>query len=351
MQEPLNQLISLISQCKTYLNLISASNNYSEKSESTKAEYKKLSKSLLDRSARAGECLEQTVQQTSSVNTFYKRIAALTYYFQLKTLELSQEGSRAHDELTLIKLTPRFSELLTQLKALHNLQKTGLTSKRTKRRSKRQALAGLPADWRSTICERGNNGKYRLPLLVSAITGARPKELVNGITISSTFDQELGEKLIQLKVTGAKVKKGQGQPERIISFAATDKNPLIQLFLKAISAEEKREIDVRIENAGYFTVEVRRLANQLWPTHKHSITAYCFRHQFAADIKAISDSDQVSKGLGHISTKTSRNYGTARQSNQGEQLRPIRIEATRPIKHVTKRFGQNHQNFYSTPNS
>lgn len=349
MDESFNQLISLINQCKTYLKLIAENKKYSDKSESTKDEYKKLAKNLIDRSRHTIECLEHTVQQTSSPNTFYKRIAALTYYFQLETLALAQDCSLAQDEIKLKALTPKFSDLLTQLKALQNLQKTGLTSKRAKRRSKRQALLGLPADWRSTICERGNNGKYGLPLLVAAITGARPKELINGITVSSTFDQELGEKLIQFKVLGAKVKKAQGQPERTIGFSIKDKNPLIQQLLKIISGNDKHEIDVRIDKAVNFTVEVRRLAKQLWPNHKHSITAYCFRHQFAADIKAIGDSDQVSKGLGHISTKTSRSYGTARQSNRGEQLHPLILEATRPIKHVEIRFGQNHQNFDVTP--
>jgi integrase len=349
MDESLNLLVSLINQCTTYLNLISGSDNYSEKSESTKDDYKKLAKNLIDRSTLFGGCLEQTVQQTSRVNTFYKRIAALTYYFQLKTLELAQEGSQTQGELALKELAPKFTHLLAQLKALLNLQKTGLTSKRTKRRSKRQSLSGLPADWRTTICERGNNGKYRLPLLLAALTGARPRELTNGVTISSTCDEEYSDDLIHFKVIGAKVKKGQGQPERTISFSVTDKNPLIQLLLKTIGPEYRPEMIVKIDNSTNFTVEVRRLAKKLWPNHKHSITAYCFRHQFSADIKAISDSDQVSKGLGHISTKTSRSYGTARQSNRGEQLRPLKIEATRRIKHAEIRFGQNHQNFGVTP--
>lgn len=62
------------------------------------------------------------------------------------------------------------------------------------------------------------------------------------------------------------------------------------------------------------------------------ITAYCFRHQFAADLKANGDDEATCRGLGHISAETRRLYGTAGQASKGHRLRPLQIDAERPVK-------------------
>lgn len=72
---------------------------------------------------------------------------------------------------------------------------------------------------------------------------------------------------------------------------------------------------------------------------------YCFRHQFAADLKANGDDEATSRGLGHISAETRRVYGTAGQASKGHCLRPLQIDAERPIRPrrrglCTKRRGE-----------
>lgn len=79
-------------------------------------------------------------------------------------------------------------------------------------------------------------------------------------------------------------------------------------------------------------MEIRRLARSLWPKHKQPITSYCFRHQFAADLKANGDDEATSRGLGHISAETRRVYGTANQASKRYRLRPLRIEVERSVK-------------------
>lgn len=51
-----------------------------------------------------------------------------------------------------------------------------------------------------------------------------------------------------------------------------------------------------------------------------------------ADAKRNGDADAVSLGLGHLSRKTQRAYGTASQSKPAHRLKPLRIEAERPVQ-------------------
>ncbi|MFG6416145.1 hypothetical protein ACG02S_19810, partial [Roseateles sp. DC23W] len=89
---------------------------------------------------------------------------------------------------------------------------------------------------------------------------------------------------------------------------------------------------VRVESAGNFSAEVQRLAAYLWPSHPQAVTGYCLRHQWSADAKRNGDVSSVSRGLGHLSGMTQRRYGTAAQDSKAHRLKPLRIEADRPVK-------------------
>ena len=89
---------------------------------------------------------------------------------------------------------------------------------------------------------------------------------------------------------------------------------------------------VQVASAMNFSAEVQRLAGCLWPSHPHTVTAYCLRHQWGADAKRNGDADAVSRGLGHVSRKTQRVYGTASQGKPAHRLKPLRIEAERPVE-------------------
>jgi integrase len=106
----------------------------------------------------------------------------------------------------------------------------------------------------------------------------------------------------------------------------------------SLSATEDASLVVKIEKALNFTVEVRRLAASLWPNHRHAVTPYCFRHQWAADAKLAGTADAVSRGLGHLSNKTQRRYGTASQAGHGRVLRPVEVEAERAIRRAALRI-------------
>ena len=108
-----------------------------------------------------------------------------------------------------------------------------------------------------------------------------------------------------------------------------------------LHAQENSQVFAQVDSAVNLTVEIRRLAYSLWPKHKHTVTAYCFRHQFAADLKASDDEEAASRGLGHLSAKTRRLYGTAAQASKGHRNRLLRVEADRLVKpHLSGRLNK-----------
>lgn len=223
-------------------------------------------------------------------------------------------------------------EQIDHTQAVIELRRQGLLGHRARRRSKRIALGGLPPDWREQLCHRGSNGRYALALVLAALTGCRPSELERGIKVSRVVNAETEQSLIEIVIDGVKVKKTQGQPIRRIRYAEDDEHPLLLMLKEVLNQSSQTSLVIQIDNAGNFSVEVRRLAASLWPAHQQPITAYCLRHQWAADAKRVGDAGAVSRGLGHLSAKTQKLYGTASQGRRGYLLRPVSIEVERPVK-------------------
>lgn len=301
------------------------------RSSCTEAEYLRMVHVLQQRAQALSGGLAAAVQNTGSARTFYKRMAALKFHCRnLVTQHL--EGLSAAKNLDWERLAEVLPVLHEQLNALLMLKQQGMTQPRRKRRSKRQALRGLPSTWREDLCERGARGKYFDALLISALTGARPGEVVTGIDTWLQYDESLGLETVCFYVTGAKVTEHQGQPHRFVAYAVDDTHPLVAALVRRLRTEPGRKLHTRIANASNFTAEIRRLGRNLWREHAHALTATCFRHQWSADVKASGDADAASRGLGHRSVKTRRHYGTAHQARGGHALHPVRIQADLPLK-------------------
>ena len=346
MNRDFHTLVTNVEQCIALISQLKSGKNKTFKSEATRSEYLKLGRNLIETAVNTDTALFEVVQRTSRPSTFYKRIAALEYFLFEQMRLFSARLPSATDERIRNELSSNFGALSTKLTEYIEIRKIGLRGHRSARRSKRTALTGLPDHWRTLLCSQGANGKYALPLLVCALTGARPKELQYGVEISTRFCKERFQWLLQFTVKGAKVKPTQGQPTRVISYSNNSENPLILALLKKLDMRPEANFNrtIQIESAVNFSVEIRRIAKKLWPNHGHSVTAYCFRHQFAADTKAGFDSNSVSLGLGHLSSKTRRHYGTRRQASKGEQLKPISIRAERELRDILKIKSFNNNN-------
>lgn len=333
-----DQLKLMLIRCDQLFRQLAPSDRHrSGRSANTEHDYLLLGQSLLMRARYSESGLVGVVASTGRPTTFYKRLAALRYTLQMRQLEIL---NGIVEPLTLLQsreLLRALTEQHEHLTALATLKVQGLTGPRTQRNGKRRALAGLPRDWRETLCQRGASGKYGVALLVAALTGCRPAELEHGVKVWRAIDPNHHRSLIHFEIVGAKVKARQGQPVRHMAYAEDDGHPLVAMLNASLSATEDASLVVKIEKALNFTVEVRRLAASLWPKHRYAVTPYCFRHQWAADAKRAGTADAVSRGLGHLSDKTQRRYGTASQAGHGRVLRPVEIEAERAIRRAAPR--------------
>jgi len=302
------------------------------RSANTEHDYLSLGQLLLHRAKSHPNGLVGAVADTRRPSTFQKRLAALAFTLQKQHLELLDRIIRPVESLLLDSLIQTAEQLLAALTALQTLRQQGLRGPRARRRSKRQALSGLPADWREQLCLRGRDGRYGAALLVAALTGCRPAELVTGIRVWRGPNAASQEAALHIEVKGAKVKREQGQPLRRLTYSAEDPHPLLQMLMALAPATPYAPLVVQVESAGNFSAEVQRLAACLWPSHPQAVTGYCLRHQWSADAKRNGDADAVSRGLGHLSRKTQRVYGTASQGKPAHRLKPLRIEAERPVK-------------------
>ncbi|TFI47148.1 integrase [Diaphorobacter sp. DS2] len=330
MNDLLEKLQALEKRCQAILDAM-FSREPRNASPKTEVEYERQAQQLLQRARHVEGGLFYVVQSTTSVSTFRKRLIALEHFLRAQQEQLARQLNPPVVQLAEILHIRLFAQL-KNLQTLQRLRKEGMTGQRARRRSKRQALAGLPANWRFTLCKRAASGPYLFPLIVLALTGCRPAELVSGAHIWRSKDEATGRSLIHFSIAGAKVKAAQGQPVRTITYDATDPHPFVVIVNDLLDAQPKPQVFAQISSAVNLTVEIRRLARTLWPKHKHPITAYCFRHQFAADMKANGDDEATSRGLGHISAETRRAYGTAAQASKWERVRPLHVDAKRPIK-------------------
>lgn len=315
-------MINVYNQFDALSVIESLGKHFSDAKIATLEDYFKSGNSLLRR-RKANESISDIINNTDSKSTFYKRINSIRY-FLCKTIK---------DLLDLFYETEYDNFLIEASGFFHELQEIANFTrspdkKFEKTKSKRTALRGLPADWMEQVANDNPDSKYRLPLLTMALTGCRPAELVKGIEVSITKND------ISFFIMGSKVSHEKGQPFRTISYPQNSFSPLIGM-LKNTIGDSADKFMVSIEKAVNLTVEVRRISKKLWPNHKESITCYCFRHQFSADMKKSKKGDDVSRALGHATDKTRKMYGHASQSRG--LITEVTVTVPRPIRNTATR--------------
>ena len=330
-----DEMVALIESCRREMQAMLPADEFASLSSKTRKDYRQLGRTLLQRARYAEGGVAEVMTATQRPTTFYKRVAALRYCLyadlvgHLKSLH-SALSARPADRLQVMAIQAQLQQQRAFLREFETARQSGSAGERRKRASKRQALRGLPGDWRERLYQRAAKGKYADAILVAALTGCRPEELRRGVLIRRVDNPRSGMGEIRFEIDGAKVKAHQGQPHRLIAYGAHDPHPLLEALRIRLAGPQ--ELLVCIDSPVNFTVEVRRLARSLWPKHKHTVTAYCLRHQWAADLKRHAATDSVSQGLGHASAKTRRHYGQANQASSRHALQPIVIEAERPVK-------------------
>ncbi len=274
------------------------------------------------------------MRSTSSKRTYYKRRAAVRHVIQeglINTLK-EQDRQQVAGDTVAWALSIKKIEFMMELDA--TLERHGDTCPVTspaKKRSKRQMLHKLPDDFREKIYDSLSNSKYRLALLVAALSGCRPQELEYGIKLS------LADGRLNLNISGAKVIEGgvQGQAWREIEYSITNAHPLITAAIEELTRHGANEILVSVASKDAYTAALRRAGRMLWPRMKSEITGYCLRHMFGSDGKAAGLSlEQLAMALGHSVTRTQSLYGQAQISKArgSGMLTLTSVRAASPVR-------------------
>ena len=277
---------------------------------------RKLSNETKARYLQTGErhfCKHQSVMDTCKKGTYYLRKAAITFY----ALEQLRYAIAHADEALLdaaVLTLGRFDTKLSGQPAVNAGRKCPLKNT-LPRCSKRQSLRGLQANWRERLLS-GVTGKAREILLVLCAGGVRPEEIASGVLVTPH------ENGVILEVKGAKVSQSNGQPLRIFFVSSP--------FAAELAIGGKRIITGPSANA--ISQAVGRQARKVFGRRTHNVSAYSFRHQFAADLKSASNisDDDISAIMGHSASDTKRHYGTRSQSRSNIRVRLI--SASREVR-------------------
>lgn len=199
---------------------------------------------------------------------------------------------------------------------------------KTTSHSKKSRLRGLPSDWREKMFSGlKESSKYRDVVAVLSATGARPAEFSTGIVVSLESPDRL-----RFHIQGAKTAGGKyGQSEREFSVRV-DRPELMHLQSRVQANAGTLTVKA---SAGALSDRIRQLSTKVFPLLKSEVSAYVFRHQIAADLKAsgISDAD-VSAALGHSVDETKGAYGAAQSARSIGGIG--NVVATRPVRQRTR---------------
>jgi integrase len=265
-------------------------------------------------------------KSTCSLRTWYRRKAALIW---CSMAELSRLAIDKNGELQKVSVED-LSKLVRHTNLLDAIDRELPPAKESRKpaHGKRKDLRGLPDDWRQQILDLMPN--YRLPILTLAITGCRPAELVKGVEWTLVNDK------LHAVIHGAKVTKYAGQTIRELIYPV---EPGMSMALADILRENNGSLRVTVKSAGSITWAIRSVGKRAFPKFKKAITAYCFRHQVAADEKANSQGSEDPKAamltlsalLGHAVDRTRGYYGHQKQARSGG-VSPEKVVASKEVK-------------------
>jgi integrase len=185
-------------------------------------------------------------------------------------------------------------------------------------------LGRLPADWRDRVWHAQRPASvYRDGLAVLWATGARPEEIRRSVALQRLDDE------ICIRIEGIKTRGGRyGQAWRETWIAADD-HPAA-CHLAELLARDIRE--VRVPCAKSFSASLGDLWDRIKGRRHVRVSAYSWRHQFAADLKRGGfDSGEIAMALGHASDVTQKHYGAALQSKGTGGVRITRVRAARAV--------------------
>ena len=160
---------------------------------------------------------------------------------------------------------------------------------------------------------------YRSALAVLILTGARPAEIAQGVTV------RLDGEHLAISIPGAKIGEHRGQPERtlLVNRTSTAAQHLAALAVggsHTVSGHPKRLCDA-----------VRKAGKKAFPRMRISVSPYSLRHAIASALKGAGiDADGIAQALGHRATRSQQAYGLACHGNAGTSI--VGVRASLPVR-------------------
>jgi hypothetical protein len=292
-------------------------------SEATHAQYEKEFLNII-KNCESIQSAIQKICDTRKKATFFKR------KYAVMTLLSEQIQTRISGIETADDTEQQLEMLDTLLSFGAQIEAMGVAcpiKNKVARKSKRQDLRGLPCNWREQLLERMSDSTNYIPALVLAVSGCRPAELKKGIQIV------ISDNRMVIKISGAKLGKHKGQPERTLEYHLPTANSLVSKLEEAIK-QYSGSVKISIDNTNSFCSAIIYYGRQTFPGRRKAITPYCLRHSFASDLKRnLGDTDDVSRALGHQVDRTKSSYGQAQMGTPGG-LAPETISATHNVRHT-----------------
>lgn len=254
--------------------------------------------------------------------TFHVRQCAAKYTIAVQLEELLQRYDREDDAIRrqlMVEIADRFV-LFGEVEFKRYRKKT------RRRKSKRNLLSTLPADWPDQLMiqaaqdSQAGYVEYLREVMFLAVSGCRVGELS-----LDTYAHAWGNAL-RIRIEGEKVTDHSGQPSRVLYFDPASSMAAQLLFNEAGKRDGLRPRSYLTE--GTIREYIRRLGVRRFD--RDDLTPGLFRQRLASILKAEGDDRGiVAAALGHISDRTAGRYGLFGQAKGSSGL--LRAETARQV--------------------
>lgn len=192
-------------------------------------------------------------------------------------------------------------------------------------KSKRAGLSALlkRPDWSNCLLD-AIASKYRAAYAIAFLTGARPAEIENGVSVRQY------ENGLEITIKGAKIGEQRGQPERVILVSLDSKSAQ---YLAALTKGGKVTIQ---NNAKRFCDAVRKAGKKAFPRMRTTVSPYSLRHAVASSLKASGiDAEGIAQVLGHRASRSQQSYGMCSQ-RRNNATAILGVRASMPVRDTSR---------------
>lgn len=303
----------------------------------TKADYKQKAKRLIKDTQNISadtieEELKKRLNRYKNPNSFFANRAALVFAVSrnieqllIKQSDIAKQEGHSGTWLDCCHQIKVYFALRSAIAVHQRPTDISLPARGSKRHDLKTIGKRYP-DWRERILNELGDKRHYDAVLVLALIGCRPEELVTGVTVSSNLKQNC----ISFVVKGAKVTRTSGQPERTIHLPI---ERLPMAWGERLAAGTSFE--VRVASKDGLRCALRRASKVALPGMPVA-SAYVFRHAFATELREDGhDSETVAACLGHATSDTQNRYGR-RARRSGKTKPEVQVETSKRVRSVDK---------------